>query len=421
MTERFFDAVVVGAGAAGLSVAAEIARHGHSVALLDRENTSGGILNQCIHNGFGVHHYKEELTGPEFAARLIALIENLDGIELCLGTTVLDTREEGEEKFLYAVSRDRGVTKFVCRAVVLAMGCRERNRGNTGIPGTRPSGILTAGFAQRLVNLEGYIPGRDVVIVGSGDIGLIMARRMTWVGARVHGVIERKPYPSGLARNVAQCLTDFRIPLYLSHIISEIHGRDRIEAVSITPLDGDQPNPDRTFRIVCDTLLLSVGLVPDNDLSRKLGVRINPETHGPFVDGRLMTSRPGIFACGNVLHVHDLVDFATEEAIRCGEFASEYLERPDKGVSPQYFVRSGANVKYVVPNSYVSDRDNIFYLRPMIAKERGELLVTLDGEQIMKKRLPRLQPSEMISFRLGPANLRDVNADRHNLIEVNVG
>lgn len=421
MTERSFDAVVVGAGAAGLSAAAEIARCGHSVALVDRERIAGGILNQCIHNGFGVHHYNEELTGPEYAERLIEPVQNLDGIDLFLETTVLDAGEDGEKKILYAVSRDRGVTKLACRAVVLAMGCRERNRGNTGIPGTRPSGIFTAGFAQRLVNMEGYIPGRDVVIVGSGDIGLIMARRMTWVGARVHAVVEHRSHPAGLARNIAQCLTDFHIPLYLSHVISEIHGRDRIEAVSITPLDGDQPNPDGTFRIACDTLLLSVGLVPDNDLSRKLGVRVNPETHGPFVDGRLMTSRPGIFACGNVLHVHDLVDFATEEAIRCGESVSEYLERPDKRTSPQYSVRSGSNVKYVIPNSYVPGRDNIFYLRPRIPKERGELLVTLDGEQIMKKRFPHLQPSEMISFRLGPTNLRDVNADRPNLIEVNVG
>ncbi|WP_455382361.1 NAD(P)/FAD-dependent oxidoreductase [Salinispira pacifica] len=421
MTERVFDAVVVGAGAAGLSAAAEIAQRGHTVALLDRERTAGGILNQCIHNGFGVHHYNEELTGPEYAERLLDPIRQLDAIDLCLETTVLDASEEGDRKILYAVSPDRGVTKFVCRAVVLAMGCRERNRGNTGIAGTRPSGIFTAGFAQRLVNMEGYIPGRDVVIVGSGDIGLIMARRMTWIGARVHAVVEHRSHPAGLARNIAQCLTDFHIPLYLSHAVSEIHGRDRVEAVSITPLDGGEPNPDKTFRIACDTLLLSVGLVPDNDLSRKLGVRINPQSRGPFVDGRLMTSVPGVFACGNVLHVHDLVDFATEEAIRCGDFVSEYLERPDGSDSPQYSVQSGSNVKYVVPNSYFPERDNIFYLRPRIPKERGELLVTLDGEQIMKKRFPRLQPSEMISFRLGPANLRDVSAGRPNLIEVNVG
>jgi len=420
MTERIVDAVVVGGGSAGLAAAAEIARRGYQVAVVERELSLGGILNQCIHNGFGLHYFKEELTGPEYAQRFIELTREEDGIEFHLDTAVLEAEENADHKIVYAISKHHGVTKFICNAIVLAMGCRERNRGNIGIPGTRPSGIFTAGLAQRLVNIDGYIPGREVVIVGSGDIGLIMARRMSWIGAKVHAVVEIQPYPSGLTRNIAQCLNDFDIPLYLSHVVSEIHGKDRVEAVSITPIEDHHPDPAKTFRIPCDTLLLSVGLVPDNEVANKLGVEINPETNGAYVDARLMTNRPGVFVCGNVLHVHDLVDFVTEESTRCGGFVSDYLAGGGRDEA-QYRVSPGANVKYVLPNFYAPGRENIFYLRPMIVKNRAELLVTLDGEQIMKKRFPHVQPSEMMSFRLGPANLRGVRPELANVVEVSVG
>lgn len=420
MKERVLDAVVVGGGSAGLAAAAEIARRGHTVAVVEREVSLGGILNQCIHNGFGLHYFKEELTGPEYAQRFIEITSKLDGIELHLDTAVLDAEEDGDRKIVYAISKSDGVTRFVCRAIVLAMGCRERNRGNIGIPGTRPAGIFTAGLAQRLVNIDGYIPGREVVIVGSGDIGLIMARRMTWIGAKVHAVVEIQPYPSGLTRNIAQCLNDFGIPLYLSHVVSEIHGADRVEAVSVTPIDDHHPNHAKTFRVACDTLLLSVGLVPDNEVANKLEVEINPETNGAFVDARMMTSRPGVFACGNVLHVHDLVDFVTEESTRCGGFVADHLAGFGEGET-QYRINPGANVKYVLPNSYAANRENTFYLRPMIVKNKAELVVTLDGEQIMKRRFPHVQPSEMMSFRLGPANLKGVRPDMANIVEVSVG
>lgn len=420
MKERSIDAVVVGGGSAGLAAAAEIARQGHKVAVIEREVSLGGILNQCIHNGFGLHYFKEELTGPEYAQRFIEITAELPGIEFHVDTAVLDAKDEGDLKVVYAISRRDGVTKFTCRAIVLAMGCRERNRGNIGIPGTRPSGIFTAGLAQRLVNIDGYIPGREVVIVGSGDIGLIMARRMTWVGAKVHAVVEIQPYPSGLTRNIAQCLNDFGIPLYLSHVVSEIHGKDRVEAVSITPIDDHHPDGNRTFRIPCDTLLLSVGLLPDNEVSDKLGVEINPETNGAYVDARLMTSRPGVFACGNVLHVHDLVDYVTEESTRCGAFVSDYLSEVGRAET-QYRIVAGANVKYVLPNHYAPERENTFYLRPMIVKNKAELVITLDGEQVMKRRFSHIQPSEMMSAVIGPAALTAIDPDRPNLLEISVG
>ncbi len=419
MNERQVDVVVIGGGSAGLAAAAEVARRGHQVAVIEREVALGGILNQCIHNGFGLHYFKEELTGPEYAQRFIEITADLDGIEFHTDTAVLDAGEEGGSKVVYAISKRAGVTRFLCKAVVLAMGCRERNRGNIGIPGTRPSGIFTAGLAQRLVNIDGYIPGREVVIVGSGDIGLIMARRMTWVGAKVHAVVEIQPYPSGLTRNIAQCLNDFGIPLYLSHVISEIHGKDRVEGVSVTPITDHHPDESKTFRIACDTLLLSVGLLPDNEVANKLDVEINPETNGAFVDARLMTSRPGVFACGNVLHVHDLVDFVTEESTRCGGFVSDYVEEVGGG-EPQYQVSAGANVKYVLPNSYTPKRDNTLYLRPMIVKNKAEMIVTLDGEQIMKKRFPHVQPSEMMKVTIGPKVLNAARADRPNLLEIAV-
>ncbi|MFW6366629.1 MAG: NAD(P)/FAD-dependent oxidoreductase, partial [Spirochaetota bacterium] len=336
-----YDAVIIGGGSAGIAAAAEISRNGHTAALIEREALFGGILNQCIHNGFGLHHYKEELTGPEYAQRSYDELAALP-VTRHPGMTVTSIDVEAPQKAVYACSTTEGLCCFKTRAVVLAMGCRERNRGNIGIPGMRPAGVYTAGLAQRLVNIDGFIPGRECVIVGSGDIGLIMARRMTWVGARVNAVVEIQSYPAGLTRNIVQCLNDFRIPLYLSHVVSHIYGKDRVEGVDITPLEAGRELTDKAFHVPCDTLLLSVGLVPDNQLAKECGVAINPETNGAQVDANLMTSVDGIFACGNVLHVHDLVDFVTEESTRCGRFVSEYLS--DTAARRQYRVVPASNV-----------------------------------------------------------------------------
>ncbi len=419
MREHKVDAVVVGGGSAGLAAAAEISRRGYSTAVIEREVQLGGILNQCIHNGFGLHYFKEELTGPEYAERFVDIVHAREDIEVFTDMAVIGAEDRGESKLVYGASPRGGITAFNARAVVLAMGCRERNRGNIGIPGTRPSGIFTAGLAQRLVNIDGYIPGRDVVIVGSGDIGLIMARRMSWVGAKVHAVVEIQPYPSGLTRNIAQCLNDFRIPLYLSHVVAEIHGRDRVEGVSIAPIVEQHPDLGKAFRIDCDTLLLSVGLVPDNEVAKKFKVEVNPETNGAYVDARLQTSCKGVFACGNVLHVHDLVDYVTEEATRCGGFVSDFLSGAGAD-EIQFKVVPGANVKYVLPNAFAPARENRFYLRPMIVKNDVRLVATLDGDPIYSRKFTHVQPSEMMSFTLGAKELHAAVRERPNLLEIAV-
>jgi NADPH-dependent 2,4-dienoyl-CoA reductase/sulfur reductase-like enzyme len=418
MVEKRYDAVIVGAGAAGLSTALAIAGNGFSVVVLERENTLGGILNQCIHNGFGLHLFKEDLTGPEFAERLVERVLSADHIDFFLQTTASDIQASGEEKTVFTFSRRYGIMKIATGALILAMGCRERNRGNLGIPGTRPSGIFTAGLAQRLVNIEGHLPGRRVIIIGSGDIGLIMARRMRWSGAEVLGVVEIQPYPSGLTRNIVQCLNDFQIPLYLSHIVSAIYGDERVEGVDITPLAAGNPDQSKSVHVACDTILRSVGLVPDNLLSKKIGVDINPETNGPFVDAGLMTCRRGVFACGNVLHVHDLVDFASEESSRCGEHVSEYLRGGQR--ESQYRCVAGPNVRYLIPNRYYTGRSNTFYLRSLIVKNQVTLTARLNGEEIFSKKIAHVQPSEMISFKLAEETTRRVNSERDNLLEVSL-
>ena len=302
MKELSFDAAVIGGGAAGMAAALEISGRGLSCAVIEREDGLGGILMQCIHNGFGLIEFNEELSGPEFAQRFEERL-SASNIRAFCGSTVIEIEDAGDTKVISCVSSAQGVLRIRARALVLAMGCRERNRGNIRIPGSRPAGVFTAGLAQRLVNIEGYIPGKDVVIIGSGDIGLIMARRMSWIGCKVHAVVEIMPYPSGLTRNIVQCLKDFGIPLYLSHLTTNIYGNERVEGVEVTPIENGALEFDKGFRIPCDTVLLSVGLVPENELSRKLGVEINPMTNGPWVDSTLMTSVSGVFACGNVLHV----------------------------------------------------------------------------------------------------------------------
>ncbi len=392
-----FDTLVIGGGASGMAAALAAAEDGWKVAVVEREDTLGGILNQCIHNGFGLHYFKEELSGPAYAERFSDMVES-SGISVFLNMTVMDIVKDGEDLTAYGLSMAPGMVEFKVGSIVFANGCRERNRGNIGIPGTRPSGIYTAGLAQRLVNLEGLIPGRECVIVGSGDIGLIMARRMSWIGANVKAVIEIQPNPAGLTRNIVQCLNDFNIPLYLSHVVGKIKGKDRVEEIDVIPMENGIQRSEKMFSIKCDTLLLAVGLVPDNELARKIGVELNPETGGPVVDSTMMTGIEGIFACGNLLHVHDLVDFVTEESFRCGKSVSRYLSgnRP----SVQYRTSPGRNVKYVVPNYYEPGRENVFYARTMVVKNNAVLSVRIRGTEVYKKKLRHIQPSEMISFSL---------------------
>lgn len=418
-----FDVVVVGAGAAGLAAASALGSSGHSVALIERETTEGGILNQCIHNGFGLQYFKEELTGPEYADRFAEKMRAAPNVDFFPGTTAMRIDDaDGEDdrrRVVHGFSPSGGVTTFSCRAVVLAMGCRERNRGNINIPGTRPAGVFTAGLAQRLVNIEGYVPGRRVVIVGSGDIGLIMARRMTWIGSEVCGVVEIQPYPSGLTRNIVQCLNDYDIPLYLSHTIAEIRGRDRVDSVVVAPLADGGPDADSAFTVECDTVLLSVGLIPDNELTKTYGVELNPETHGAVVDARLMCSREGVFACGNVLHVHDLVDYASEEAERCARHVSEYLS----GVPAPSQVRMacGANVRYVVPSRAAVGAENRFYLRSLVVKNNAHLRVVTDnGRELFRRRLAHVQPSEMVHIDLDSDCLSDLEEPEQTSLEVHI-
>src|SRR6056297_2330472 len=373
MRTEQIDTLVIGGGAAGMSAAATVSAAGFTTALVEREDELGGVLLQCIHNGFGLHEFKEELTGPEYAERWVRNIESSE-VKVFCGTTIMEMSllEDGRKE-CFGYSPEYGVLKFVTKTVVLAMGCRERNRGNVMIPGTRPAGVYTAGLAQRLVNINGFIPGEDVVIVGSGDIGLIMARRMQWVGSKVHGVVEIQPYPSGLTRNISQCLHDFDIPLYLSHVISRIYGKDRVEAVDITPLENGVPASDKTFRVKCDTLLLSVGLIPENELSKQVGIELNPLTGGPVVDSTLMTNIEGVFSAGNVLHVHDLVDFVSAEARLAGEKVGEYLE--GKRPALEVKVKPGANVRYVNPTRISPDAESDIYMRPLVVSNNARLKI----------------------------------------------
>ena len=406
MQERNYDVLIIGAGAAGMASALEVARQGLKTAIVDREPFLGGILPQCIHNGFGVHLFKEELTGPEFAERFIQNLVQSD-IDIYLNTTATNMAVHQPVKQVNLCSSQHGVFRINARAIVLAMGCRERNRGNLGIPGTRPAGIFTAGLAQRLINIDGYMPGKRVVIVGSGDIGLIMARRLTWTGAEVLAVVEILPYPSGITRNIVQCLNDFNIPLYLSHIVTRIEGKDRVEAVEITPLENGTPNYSKTFKVECDTLLFSVGLVPENELTQSAGIKINPETGGPLVDTRLMTSAEGVFACGNVLHVHDLVDWVSDEAQRCGNELINYLQGKTEKIE-QGKVIAGANLKYVLPNRYRLGEKNRFSMRSLIVKDKATLVVRQGEKTIRQFTLRHIKPAEMFHVELKPDDLKDL-------------
>ena len=394
---KSYDIVVIGGGPAGLAAAAAAKRSGiDSILILERDKELGGILNQCIHNGFGLHTFKEELTGPEYAHRFIEQVQELN-IEYCLNTMVIDI---SHEKVVTAMNREEGLFEIQAKAVILAMGCRERSRGALNIPGSRPAGIYSAGTAQRLVNMEGFMPGREVVILGSGDIGLIMARRMTLEGAKVKVVAELMPYSGGLKRNIVQCLDDFGIPLKLSHTVVEIRGKERLTGITLAQVDGrGKPIPGTEEDYDCDTLLLSVGLIPENELSRGMGVDIEPITSGPSVNESLETNIDGVFACGNVLHVHDLVDYVSEEAAAAGENAAKYV----KGILP---ANSGKEIKlvptdgvrYTVPKTIDPERmTDELTVRFRVGNVYKNCFVSVyfDGERVVHRKRPVLAPGEM--------------------------
>ncbi len=358
------DIVIIGGGPAGLAAAVSAKENGiEDILILERDKELGGILNQCIHNGFGLHTFKEELTGPEYAGRFIKKVKELD-IPYKLNTMVLDITAD---KIVTAMNKEEGLFQIQAKAVILAMGCRERSRGALNIPGFRPAGVYSAGTAQRLVHMEGFLPGREVVILGSGDIGLIMARRMTLEGAKVKVVAELMPYSGGLKRNIVQCLDDFDIPLKLSHTVVDIKGKERVEGITLAQVDSaNKPIPGTEEFYACDTLLLSVGLIPENELSRGMGVEISPVTNGPIVNESLETNIDGVFACGNVLHVHDLVDFVSEEAKAAGKNAAVYVKRiqvvEDNSESSQSRTKQAIKVDEI--NGDTQDTGNVIELIP---------------------------------------------------------
>ncbi|MHA2399369.1 MAG: NAD(P)/FAD-dependent oxidoreductase [Promethearchaeota archaeon] len=405
------DVVVIGGGSAGLAAAIVVKKADLDVLILERDKELGGITLQCIHNGFGLHEFEEELTGPEYIQRFINQIEEFK-IPYKLDTMVIEITPE---KTVYAVNNMDGLIEIRPKAIILAMGCRERTRGAINIPGFRPAGVYTAGQAQRFVNIEGYLPGRSYVILGSGDIGMIMARRLTWEGCKVQAVVEIQPYVSGLLRNEVQCLEDYGIPLITSYTITKIHGKDRVQGVTISKVDR---NFDRVIGsekfIECDTILLSVGLIPENELTREAGAEIS-EMGGPLIDNNLETTLEGIFACGNVLQVHDLVDLVTAEAKRAGFNAVEYvknrygkkIEKPKK-----IYCSAGENVNYVKPdliNQPDLGKDIIFSFRVKRPDRRIQIQFKDDKNRILYKRKRRyVIPSEMLEIKI---NFNEINID----------
>lgn len=396
------DLVIVGGGPAGMSAAVAAYESGvKNLLILERDSHLGGILQQCIHNGFGLHRFGEELTGPEYAWRYEKLVHDYN-IPYLTDTMVLDITPD---RVVTATNSERGVFTIAAKAVILAMGCRERPRGALNIAGSRPAGIYSAGTAQKYVNLKGYMPGKNVVILGSGDIGLIMARRMTLEGAKVHAVCELMPYSGGLARNIEQCLHDFGIPLRLSHTVVEIHGRERLEGVTIAKVDERRrPIPETREYIPCDTLLLSVGLIPENELSKTAGVPLDRVTNGALVDQDRQTEVEGIFACGNVLHVHDLVDFVSEEAEIAGRNAAAYIQG-QAAEALDIPLSVDGRVRYTVPQRITQKKDVTVFFR-VADVYRNVTLKVLDGDRVvLKKKKPKMAPGEMESVTLKPEQL----------------
>ena len=390
------DIVIVGGGPAGLAAAVAARKAGvQDILILERDGHLGGILNQCIHNGFGLHTFKEELTGPEYAARFIeqAMAEN---IPCKLNTMVMDI---SPDKVVTAMNREDGLFEIKAKAVVLCMGCRERPRGALNIPGYRPAGIYSAGTAQRLMNIEGFSVGKEVVILGSGDIGLIMARRMTLEGAKVKVVAELMPYSGGLKRNIAQCLDDYGIPLKLSHTVVKIDGKERVTGITLAQVGPDRkPIPGTEEYYSCDTLLLSVGLLPENELTREAGIAMNRVTGGPDVSDSLETSLPGVFACGNVLHVHDLVDYVSEEAALAGRNAAAYVQEGERAAAHRVPLTARDGVRYTVPQTLdtanMNDKVVVRFRVGDVYKDRY-VSVYFDGERVLHRKKNVLAPGEM--------------------------
>lgn len=406
------ELVIIGGGPSGLAAAVEARRMGiEDILILERDKNLGGILQQCIHSGFGLHTFKEQLTGPEYAYKFIELI-NKNKIEYKLNTMVL---EVSKDKTITAINSYDGLFTIKPKAIIFAMGCRERTRGALNIPGTRPAGIFTAGAAQRFVNIEGFMVGKKIVILGSGDIGLIMARRMTLEGAEVLMVLEVMPYSTGLKRNIVQCLDDFNIPLQFNHTVTKVHGGERLNGVTIARVDENRKPIRETEKFVeCDTLLLSVGLIPENELSRSADIKINSITGGLFVDESMQTSNEGMFACGNVVHVHDLVDFVTEESCLAGRGAAKYLKKELNMEGKKLNTTAGVGIRYVVPN--IINIDNIdnavkFFMRVDNVYNRVKLTVKAGDNVLYKAKKAIVSPGEMENVILEKSALSGLNVD----------